>query len=209
MSDTDSRLDDALGQAAAETLRADAAEKDLAAATARVATLEGERDAQRARADAAEKALAEAKTEDADKLRRQITVLQSQLGAQRARADAAEAPARIQELVGARVALQHRAAAILGADYRFDGKSDREIMVATLERAGVKVDGKADEYVRARFDGVCESHATGTAALDRVREAVEQRQRAADATRADGRSARQKFLDEQNNAWRPAAAGGK
>lgn len=66
---------------------------------------------------------------------------------------------RIDGLVNARVELLVAATKVLGADTKFDGKSDREIMaeVVAVAYPETKLDGKSDDYVRALFDNALKS----------------------------------------------------
>lgn len=76
--------------------------------------------------------------------------------------------ADIGKMVAARVSLESGARQILGADAKFDGKSDRDVMTAAIEKTlapGVKFDGKSDDYVRARFDALVEHAAKSDAAV--------------------------------------------
>lgn len=75
----------------------------------------------------------------------------------------AEMPAAIVAGVAARIALETEARAVLGADARFDGKTDDEVrkarrdgMVATIvaDDPESKCDGLTDEYIAGRFAGV-------------------------------------------------------
>lgn len=65
---------------------------------------------------------------------------------EKARTDAADGfAAAVQE----RVALEGAALRVLGAEFKCDGKSDREIKVACIKS---DCEGKSDDYVQARFD---------------------------------------------------------
>jgi hypothetical protein len=73
-----------------------------------------------------------------------------ELAKSKARLDALDAAAK----TAARSALEVRARKLLGADAKFDGKSDREVMLAAVLKSDAKfvADGKSDEYVAVRFD---------------------------------------------------------
>lgn len=76
------------------------------------------------------------------------------------RAKLAEAtdPKRLDSLVEERVRVLTVARATLAADFKCDGLSDVAIMSAVVKAKapGVKLDGKSDEYIRARFDSISE-----------------------------------------------------
>lgn len=83
-----------------------------------------------------------------------------------ARADAAEktvkdlqakldaAPAEIAAKLAARGTLETAARKVLGSEYKFDGKTEREIRVDAIRKSDATFDGKdkSDDYVAARFD---------------------------------------------------------
>jgi hypothetical protein len=68
-------------------------------------------------------------------------------------------PARIDSAVENRVALVVSAAKVLGADAKFDGKTEREIQALVIAKVhpSAKLDGKSDDYVSARFDACLET----------------------------------------------------
>lgn len=68
--------------------------------------------------------------------------------------DAATAPATVAAAVAARVSLEQSARKVLGADAKFDGKSDSEVRTAALAKAcpELKLDGKDEVYVAAAFE---------------------------------------------------------
>jgi hypothetical protein len=63
-------------------------------------------------------------------------------------------PKRIGELVGVRVTLERQAAKVLGAEQRFDGKSDREVREEVLRKISpdFKCESRTDDAVSAAFD---------------------------------------------------------
>lgn len=74
------------------------------------------------------------------------SALETQLAAEKARADAAPGLARAQ--LEARAKLEATVSPVLGKDYKFDGKTDREIKVALIQKhdgkfTGLGSDGKA------------------------------------------------------------------
>jgi hypothetical protein len=74
---------------------------------------------------------------------------------------AALAPARLDAAVESRVQLVVSAAKVLGANAKFDGKTDREIKAAVIAKAkpAIKLDGKSDDYVTAMFDACLDTTA--------------------------------------------------
>jgi hypothetical protein len=63
-------------------------------------------------------------------------------------------PKRLDSLVSARVDLITKASKSLGQDFKYDDKSDLEVMVAVLTKADptFKADGKSVDYIRGMFD---------------------------------------------------------
>lgn len=119
--------------------------------------------------DAAEKVRADAEAKvklDAEKAASDLKKLQDDNAKLQAKADAdaeklkkldAElkaAPGAAVTAMKARMALEASAAGILGKKFKFDGLDDKAIKVATLKKAepDLKLDGKADAYIDARFD---------------------------------------------------------
>lgn len=106
--------------------------------------------------DAINKALTAAAVEKAE--------LQKAVDSEKARADVAsgevaklkaeltEAPAKVRTQIAERVALEGKAREVLGAESKFDGKSDLEIKTMVAATSGVKLDGKAEAYVDAAFE---------------------------------------------------------
>jgi hypothetical protein len=74
------------------------------------------------------------------------------------KAQLAEAPKKAQEALRARMSLESQAQRILGADARFDGKSDTEIRREVVETAQSRsLEGKSEAYIEAAFDVAVEN----------------------------------------------------
>ena len=105
--------------------------------------------------DKAKKALVSEKDVEVakkDEAEAKVKDLQSKL-------DVASDPKRLDALCAERVALIVNATKVLGEDFKADGKTNREVMALAITKAhaDVKLDGKSDEYVQARFDALVES----------------------------------------------------
>lgn len=74
--------------------------------------------------------------------------------------DAATSPDAVAAAVTARVSLETSARKVLGADEKFDGKSDAEIRAAVLAKASpeTKLDGKSAEFVSAFYEGIVSTY---------------------------------------------------
>lgn len=141
---------------------------NLEQAQARLDQAVGEKDALKARLDQAEAALAELSD-----------------------------PKRIQEAVACRLEIE-RAAAVILPDARFDSDSDQEVFKKVILKAqpNAELEGKSEDYIRARFDACIESARLQSTAD--VRSA---------AKNAGGdvnpvQSARERMLERSRNAWK-------
>lgn len=89
--------------------------------------------------------------------------------AERARKDT-EYRAKVAQEIRVRLDLDAKAQKILGSEYKSEGKTDREVQSAIIEKLapGTKLDGYSDEYVRGRLDA--QLGASSSDVLDRARE---------------------------------------
>ncbi len=168
------------------------------------------------RKDAAD-ALA-AKAKEADVASARADAAEDKAGkAEKARNDAAD-PARFDTRVNERVGLMLQARAVLGGVVKLDGKTDREVKVAVLAKLApeVKLDGRSDDYVTARFDIAAEEEDKKNPALFKARktaagesddDAEEEGGKKIKKDAADGEGvARARMLKESQNAYkRPGA----
>lgn len=196
----DELLAAAATQLAVETQRADNAETQLTAEKSRADAAEG----QVATLTAQLKAAQEARIDAAEVEKRDATILslQNKLAQEKSRADKAEAPERLRAAVSARVKLETAAGAVLGADTKMDGFSDRELMDVVIEKLlGVKTEAeRSDDYARACFDTAVSGYFGGRDALAelRIKSSVSQ-----PATRADAKGARQKMIERNQSGAKP------
>ncbi len=185
-------------QAAEALARAD--EKHAAAIAERdgkITTLTA--DIEKARADGAEKAKA----------------LQAESDKQKARADAAEgalatekkartdAAAQMPAMVKARVALETKARAVLGAEAKLDELDEMGIKRAVVAKLQpeAKLDGASEAYVQARYDialEAAEKTAAGNPSLEKARADAEEARRS--GTRADADAARALMIERNAKA---------
>jgi hypothetical protein len=94
--------------------------------------------------------------------------------AKRLAAELAAAPAKILAEAKAQAELHGKARGVLGAAANFDGKSEREVKAAVLAKLApdLKLDGKSDDYVSARFDAELERQSQKNDGLAQARAAV-------------------------------------
>lgn len=132
-------IDDTAAQALqVQQTRQDA---ELKAAQDASAKLKADNDALQARADAAEEAKEKAEAERNDAL----------------------SPEKLSERVQARLKLEREASAVLGDNVKFDGLSDIDVKRKVVEASSkkVKLDGKSDDYIQARYDFAVEASSQG------------------------------------------------
>jgi hypothetical protein len=116
--------------------------------------------------------------------------------------DAATDPAALDTRVAARLELFDKARVVLGSEIKFDGKSDREVMVQALLADDKEFDptDRSDEYLKAFFDARTGQRQRQDSGIDGFRRTAEKRQRQ-DGT-ATGKSPRQRMLDRNQGAAR-------
>jgi hypothetical protein len=138
----------------------------------------------------------------------------------------AEDPKRLQTVVAARVALERQAAPHLDAADRkaLPKLSDKDVKLAVLKALSpdLKLDGKSDDYLQARFDLAIEKaleerddtrddaddaddEREDHADVSATRRAADKATRD-DDTRSDADAAYQRMLTRQRTAWKPKSA---
>lgn len=142
---------------------------------------------------------------DADKAQATADAAVQKLAAETAARKDAEDPQKVQSKVNARVALVSVASQHLDKGFKFDGKTDREVKVAVIEKlaSGTKLDGKSDEYVEARFDAAVGD--VGAKALDVVREVADKAGKADASDKVE--KARTDNEDDARNRWQKRIPG--
>lgn len=134
------------------------------------------------------------------------------------------APEKLRKEIQARADLEQAARKVLGAKEKLDGKSEKEIRALVLAKTNpdLKLDGKSDEYVAARFDLAIEmvdkddDHETVEDGASKVRRAAEGRSTKEDEDetdesdeddeREDSASAYAAMLRRNGNAWKKLSA---
>ncbi len=192
-----------------EKLKAElrAAVEDAGLHKARADKLEADLVAERQRADRHQGAADELASRDATisqlrkdaaeqpRLENELKAMKAKLEETKARLDKAESPERMRAAVKKRVAIEAAAATILDKAARVDGMSDREVMLAVLERTGRDIHEakeRSDEYIQARFDAAVEGYFAGEKALDRIRDRADREVET--NKRTDAKSAREAMI---------------
>lgn len=114
---------------------------------------------QKAHADALEKKDAELKTAKADLEKLQAKVDGQADELKKKDAELKAAPEKLRAEMGARMALESSVRKVLGEKFKVDGVPAKDLKLAVLEKTtpGIKLDGKSDEYIQARFDMALET----------------------------------------------------
>lgn len=118
---------------------------------------------------------------------------------------AANDPARLDSLVSARVALVDGARKMIGNEARFDGKTDREIMIEAITHndSAFDANGKSNEYVAAYFEATSKNarrHDEGGNGIAAARSAVVVESSATREDNNTAEAARRRMLESNNNA---------
>lgn len=114
-----------------------------------------------------------------DELTKQVKVARADADKASARADQAatelktrsDVADKMPELVRARVALERKASVVLGEKVKLDGMEDKAVKLAVITKLApeCKLDGKSDDYIDARYDGVVEQFDKKNPGLARTR----------------------------------------
>lgn len=192
---------------AAEKLRADGAESKLTAETARADKAEGQvavlnATVEQLRLERRDDAVLAAKDAEIKLLTERLDASQREVNSM---------PEKLAAGIKERVELERKASRVLGADARFDGLSDRDVIMLVLEKRGVSFDPtRTDAHLRGSFETTVANHAAGEAALRSI--ATNMPAVDAPAARTDSNSntplspkqARDRMVAAQRNAWKSA-----
>jgi hypothetical protein len=175
---------------------------------------------QRERADAAEKAVKQVRTDaeqaatqaksDTEAFRARATVAESKVSElEKTRKDAQDA---LPGMVKARVALEEKAKAILGAEAKLDELSDRKIKEAVAVKLlpDLKLDGEPDAYVEAVYRGALASQEKSAAkrGLSEARRAAGDPPGRQDAEEhLDADEIRKRNMKTTEDAWKKPSVG--
>jgi hypothetical protein len=168
-------------------------------------------------ADMLDAVRAEAKTAkaDADKAAARADAAEAKLKDTEAKLAEANDPKRLDGLVSAKVAaqtarvsLENEARKVLGAESKFDGKSDTEVRKAVIAKLDpeAKLDGKSDDYVTARFDMAITSPVNVATAQAQAKIDAAKGGEVKPEVKLDARAREAKFNDAVFGAWQTPAA---
>jgi hypothetical protein len=161
----EAKLQTAANALAAEKARADNAEGKLTTAVTRADAAEG-------KVTVLEEQVKQLRTERRDD--NVIAEKDEQIRKEKDRADKAEQALvgfdeRVDARVKDRVSLERDAAPVLGSEYRFDGITDRELMLAVLDKRGHVVErDRNDAHIRGAFNVAIASYKACDEALQRI-----------------------------------------
>lgn len=181
--------------------------EQLAAAEAKLIPLTTAARTDSARADTAEATIATLRSENTE-LRAQIAsaaqvVETAAVAREKTRADSAEQALRdsnadFDTRVAQRVALERKAAVVMGPEYRMDGVPNREVLATVVRRLDAQQDTSAkvtDAYLQGRFDSLLDLHNRNARSLQRVGDVIAQQDERGRETRTDS-------LEEKRAAMR-------
>lgn len=156
---------------------------------------------------------AEAETKRADAAEAAVKAADAKAQEATGRADAADKalktatdPAAQAAAVNARINLQSTASKFLDKEFKYDGKTDQEIMVAAIVKSDpeFKADGQDAGYIRGRFAGLVPRQDNVGSVRKAAASAVTE-----DSTRPEGKTMEQKRADsrqEAEDAWKQPLA---
>ena len=167
-----------------------------------------------AKKDADDKAKAEKEAEEAKKEKEKAdSALKSETDKLQAKLDSVEAslkehrdsvaPEKMAAMVQTRVKIEDAAKKILGADAKFDSKSNLEVMKEVItKKTNVDMADKSEDYVTARFDSIVEGLAhADSVATSLFRKADERKDADFDSNEAKNRNAK-----ADSEAWKQPLA---
>lgn len=164
----------------------------------------GERDAIRTERDNARADAAKEK-ERADKLQGELDATKTKLE------QATQTDAQIEERVEARFNLVDSARPILGADFVFKGKTNKDIQVAVLKKHDPKFDeaNKSDAYLAGAFGVVIKQIAQDKVSLSELSTNANANTNNADGGNDIVGDAQKQMAERNANAWKPKPATSK
>lgn len=159
----------------------------------------------------------ETRTDEAEVLRGQNAFLKSENqrldGEVKALTEKLNDTARLDALVSARVELVTKAAGLLGADYKCDGKSDVQIMTDSIKkvRPEMNLDGKGPDYIKGAFAIALENHTDARKAQESIQSNTPTVLTVRDDSKGESpvSAAAQRNAEAGRNAWRAPATPAK
>lgn len=142
-----------------------------------------------------------------DALAERLDALEAELNEQESRFDADAIEAIVTERMDSRLDLLEKASKITGSFSRYDGYTEREIMIEVLEGLGCdpdRFDGRSDEYVMAAFDNQIDMRQEPVPpSVEALERAVKGAARRTDADPIEAASA--EMIAQQANAYKQAS----
>ena len=196
-------LDAALAELAVQKSRADSAEQRLGKETERADAAVGEVKGLKRDLDQAKTRLDEAASIDVAAKDDKIVELTERIDA--AEKVIAEFPDRLASGVKARTELEKAALGVLGSKFVVDGLSDREIMVAVVEKRGGSITNESDAELRGEFRAAVRGDAAWKESAAKVA-ATQQHNRQAEEVRQD---AAPSPMAKTRDAWKQPLPGAR
>lgn len=172
--------------------------------TYKVGTPEHIQALRKSRDDAAAQVLAEKTRADSEKSR--ADKAEGERDAQKKIVE--DSAANLTAAVTSRIELQTTAAKVLGKEYKFDGKSDRQVMIDAITKTDSKfvaTEKTEDAYLRGRFESVQATPAAKQDSISKVREDAQAATSPAPGKKTPDQIRAKNRADSQN-AWRQPLA---
>lgn len=160
------------------------------------------RDAKIAADVAALKAQVTESTEKADKAEARADAAAEALA--KAQAEIKELPAKLRADMAARAELDAKARAVLGKDAKLDALSPADVRRLVLAKLtpDVKIDGKSEAYVEARFDAAIEAAEKQDGEWERDADKLDSKETDSSPRKVDSEEARAQFMKSSKDAWK-------
>lgn len=168
------------------------------------------RDEKVAAETAALKAQVTAATEKADKAEARADAAAEAL--EKAQAEIKELPAKLRADMAARAELDAKARSVLGKEAKLDSLTPVDVRRLVLAKLSpdVKLDGKSEAYVEARFDAALETHEKENGQWEREAEKLDSdKHGSTENQKIDSDTARANFLKASQAAWKKPLSSAK
>lgn len=141
-------------------------------------------------------------TEKADKAEARADAAGEELA--KAQEQIKELPTKLRADMAARAELDAKARAVLGKDAKLDSLTPAEVRRLVLSKLApdVKLDGKSEAYVEARFDAAIETAEKTDGEWEREAAKLDTTKPGSESVKLDADAAKKKFVEASQAAWR-------
>lgn len=126
----------------------------------------------------------------------------------KAHAELKELPAKLKADMATRSELEDKARVVLGAEAKLDGLSPLDVRKAVLAALApeLKLDGKSEAYIEARFDAAMERHQNEDSDWAKDATKLEDTKKNDSTERLDSEKAKKAFVAASKDAWKQPLA---